>query len=186
MTCHRRENVHIKKSFLAIMDLVSKAGKKVYFPASYRTQKVIKEMKLTTPKNLIIADPVGYEEILMLMTHSLGVFTDSGTLIEETCVLNVPAVQMRKSTERPQVYDVQSAVKFDPDQPRKYTPAIVLKKLEKITKTKWLHTLGDGKSSQRIAEDIIHRFKTNHLRGHLPENNHLPIQRSFREDGIEI
>jgi len=186
MTCHRRENVHIKKSFLAILNLVKHADAPVYFPASYRTQKVIKSEKITIPKNLIVTDPIGYEEILILMTHSKGVITDSGTLIEETCVLNIPAVQMRKSTERPQVYDVKSCVKFDPDQPEKYTSAIVLKKLKKITGTKWQHTLGDGKSSQRIAEDLIQRLRTNNLRGHLPEYNHLPIQRSFIEDGIEI
>ena len=186
MTCHRRENVHIPKSFLSIMNLVANADGVVFFPASYRTQRVIKEMNLTPPKNLIIVDPIGYEEMLILLTNSKGVFTDSGTLVEETCVLNIPAVQMRKSTERPQVYDVGSCVKFDPDQPQKYTPEIVLGKLKKISDTKWKHTLGDGKSSQRIAEDLIKRLRTGNLRGHLPENNHLPIQRSFIEDGIEL
>ena len=37
-----------------------------------------------------------------------------------------------------------------------------------------------------IAEDIIQRLRTNNIRGHLPENSHLPIKRSFMEDGIEI
>jgi UDP-N-acetylglucosamine 2-epimerase (non-hydrolysing) len=186
MTCHRRENVHIKSSFLQIMKLVAAADAPVYFPASYRTQKVIKEEKVKVPKNLIIVDPIGYEEILLLMTHSKGVLTDSGTMVEETCVLNIPAVQMRKATERPQVYDVKSNVKFDPAQPKKYPPALIFKKLAAITGTTWEHTLGDGKSSKRIADDLIHRARTNQFRGHLPEHNHLPINRSFMEDGIEV
>ncbi|MBP6098884.1 MAG: UDP-N-acetyl glucosamine 2-epimerase [Candidatus Levybacteria bacterium] len=186
MTCHRRENVHIDKSFDAILNLVKKATHPVYFPASYRTQKIIKNRKLVLPKNLIVVDPVGYEEILILMTHSKGIFTDSGTIIEEASVLNIPAIQMRKSTERPQVYDVKGAVKFDPDQPEKYTPEIVLKKLNKITGTTWKHSLGDGKSSERIAHDLLERLRSNNLRGHLPENNHLPIKRSFMEDGINV
>lgn len=185
MTCHRRENVHIEKSFLAIMNLVKHADKMVFFPASYRTQKVMKHMRLKPPKNLIITDPVGYEEILILMTNSCGVFTDSGTLAEEACVLNIPSVQMRKSTERPQVYDVKSSIKFDPDKPNIYTPEIVFKKLKKISGTKWKHTLGDGKASERIANDLIYRLRNNKLRGHLPENSHLPIQRAFIEDGIK-
>lgn len=186
MTCHRRENVHIDNSFDAILNLVSKANAKVYFPASYRTQKLIKKRKLKLPRNIIITDPVGYEEILVLMTHSKGVLTDSGTMVEETCILNIPAVNIRKSTERPQIYDVKGAVKFDPDQVKKYTPEIVFKKLEKITGTRWKHTLGDGRSSERIANDIITRLREGRLRGFLPENNHLPIQRSFMEDGIRI
>ncbi len=186
MTCHRRENVHIEKSFLAIMDLVTYAKEPIYFPASYRTQKVMKEMQSKKPKNLIVVDPIGYEEILILMTHSKAVITDSGTLNEEACVLNIPCINMRKATERPQVYDVKSCVKFDPDQPQKYTPEIVFNKLTKITGTTWQQTLGDGKASERIANDILKRIRENQLRGHLPENSHLPIQRSFIEDGIEI
>lgn len=186
MTCHRRENVHINESFDAILRFVSYAKYPVYFPASYRTQRVIKQRKLKLPKNLIMVDPIGYEEILILMTHAKGVFTDSGTIIEEASVLNIPAVQIRKSTERPQVYDVKGAVKFDPDQPQKYTPIIVYKKLNKITGTHWKHTLGDGKSSKRIAKDIIKRLRSGNIRGHLPENNHLPIARSFMEDGITV
>ncbi len=133
-----------------------------------------------------MVDPVGYEEMLILITHSKGVFTDSGTLIEEASVLNIPAVQIRKSTERPQVYDVKGTVKFDPDQPEKYTPEIVYKKLEKITGTRWKNTLGDGHASERIAKDLIHRLRKNKLRGHLPKNSNLPIKRSFMEDGIQI
>lgn len=186
LTCHRRENVHIEKSFDSILALISKAKYPVYFPASYRTQKIIKQRRIKTPKNLILVDPVGYEEMLILMTNSKGIFTDSGTVIEEASIFNIPAVQMRKSTERPQVYDVGGTVKFDPDQPEKYTPEIIYKKLEKITGRSWKHTLGDGRASERIAKDIINRLRSGRLRGHLPENSNLPLERSFIEDGIKI
>ncbi len=186
MTCHRRENVHIDKSFKAIIDLVSKAKYPIYFPASYRTQKVVKEKNIKLPKNLIVADPIGYEDMLKLLTFAKAVITDSGTLNEEACILNIPCINLRKSTERPQVYDVKSSVKFDPDQPNKYPVSIVYKKLEKITGTKWNNPFGDGKSSERIANDIINRLKQGRIRGFLPENNHLPINRSFIEDGIEL
>lgn len=186
MTCHRRENVHIDKSFDAILKFVTKAKYPIYFPASFRTQKVIKKRKIKLPSNIIMVDPVGYEEILILMTHSKAVFTDSGTIIEEASVLNIPAVQIRKSTERPQVYDVKGSVKFDPDQPKKYPPEIVYKKLEKISNRRWKHELGDGKASKRIANDLIDKLRNNKLRGHLIENLHLLYKRSFMEDGIKI
>jgi UDP-N-acetylglucosamine 2-epimerase (non-hydrolysing) len=185
MTCHRRENVHIENSFNAIIDLVESSDLPVYFPASYRTQKVMKENGFDKVRNLIIVDPVGYEEILILMTHSRGVITDSGTIPEECSVLNIPCIQMRKATERPQVYDVGGCVKFDPDRIGDYPPKIVLEKLRSLVGKKWEHSLGDGFSSQRIAEDLIDRVRTSRLRGHLYENNHLPIQRSLREDGLD-
>lgn len=186
LTWHRRENVHIDKSMKSIINLLSKSDLPVYFLASYRTQKVLKKNKIKLPKQVIMVDPVGYEELLILLTNSRAVFTDSGTLCEEASVLNVPCINIRKSTERPQVYDVLGAVKFDPDQPEKYTPEIIYKKLNKIIGTTWKQTLGDGKASERIANDLIKRLRENRLRGHLPENNHLPIKRSFMEDGIKI
>src|SRR3989344_6931566 len=186
MTCHRRENVHIPKSFLNIMKMVEYAKDPVYFSASYRTQTVMKEMRIIPPKNLIVVNPIGYEELLLLMTHAKAVITDSGTVNEEACILGIPCINIRKATERPQVYDARSAIKFDPDQPAKYTLEVIFKKLKKITGTTWKQPLGDGKGTQQIAEDIIKRLRENQLRGHLPTDNHLPIQRSFMEDGIEI
>jgi len=83
MTCHRRENVHIRRSFENILALLADTDRKIYFPASYRTQKVIRQTGLTLPPNVIMVDPIGYEEILCLMVNSRGVITDSGTVVEE-------------------------------------------------------------------------------------------------------
>jgi UDP-N-acetylglucosamine 2-epimerase (non-hydrolysing) len=186
MTCHRRENVHIPSSFAAILNLTAAAKRTVYFPASYRTQKVIRQTGLTVPPNVIMVDPIGYEEILCLMVNSRGVITDSGTVVEETCVLQIPSLQMRKSTERPQVYDVGSSVKFDPAEPDQYPTAEVFRKLESLHGKKWAHTLGDGKASLRIAEDLHRRIVENDFARHKPEQYHLPISRSYRDDGLRI
>jgi UDP-N-acetylglucosamine 2-epimerase (non-hydrolysing) len=190
MTCHRRENVHIEKSFLTIMNMIKEAPLPVYFSASYRTQKVMKELKnkgkLKEIKNLIVVDPTSYEEILILITHAKAVFTDSGTMVEETSILNVPTVQIRKATERPQVYDTGGCIKFDPAEPEIYTPELIFKKLNKIYERKWKHNLGDGKSSERIAKDLIKRLRTGKLRGHEYKDLHLPYQRSIMEDVIKV
>jgi UDP-N-acetylglucosamine 2-epimerase (non-hydrolysing) len=184
MTCHRRENVHIPSSLRAIVELIGQAPHPVFFPASYRTQKVLREMQLPLPKNARMVDPIGYEEMLCLMVNSRGVITDSGTVVEETCVLQVPSVQMRKATERPQVYDVGSSVKFDPAEPAKYPAERVYAKLEGLFGKKWKHTLGDGKSSQRIAEDLRRRLIEGDFARHRPEHYHVPVARSWREDGL--
>lgn len=186
MTCHRRENVHIRESFKSIMDLVAAAPRKVYFPASYRTQKVLQEYGLTLPRNVIMVDPVGYEEFLVLMTNSAGVVTDSGTVVEETCVLGTPSLQMRRSSERPQTYDVGSSVKFDPTQPAKYPAQTVFAKLEALRGRKWKHGLGDGKASRRIYEDVVNRLMTGTVACHRPQDYHIEVRRSYREDGIKL
>src|SRR5207244_1934931 len=120
MTCHRRENVHIRGSLEAILHLIGQAPYPIYFPASYRTQKELRQTGLAVPANTIMVDPIGYEEILCLMVNSRGVITDSGTVVEETCVLEVSALQVRKSTERTQVYDVGWGVEFAPAEVEQY------------------------------------------------------------------
>ena len=109
----------------------------MYFPASYRTQKVLTEMGLIVPANVRMVDPIGYEEMLCLMVNSRGLITDSGTVVEETCVLQIPSLQMRKSTERPQVYDVGSSVKFDPAKPEDFPASVVFEKLESLFGKRW-------------------------------------------------
>jgi UDP-N-acetylglucosamine 2-epimerase len=184
MTCHRRENVHIRSSLEAILDLIGQADAPVYFTASYRTQKQLQEYGLTLPDNVIMVDPIGYEEILVLIAYGKGVITDSGTVVEETAVLGVPSVQMRKATERPQVYDCHSSVKFDPARAADYPADEVFRKVNYIAGTTWKHGLGDGKASQRIVDDLARRARENDFRGHLPENHHLDTTRSYMEDGL--
>jgi UDP-N-acetylglucosamine 2-epimerase len=185
-TWHRRENVHIESSVKSIIELLSKAPMMVYMPTSYRTQKVLKEMSLTIPDNVKIVDPVGYNEFLVLMTNSGGVITDSGTVVEETSVLGIPSLQMRKATERPQTYDSKSSVKFDPSRPKDYPAELIYKKLSFLSKTKWEHNLGDGKASERIYLDVVDKLINNKVSNHKREDYHLNTERSYREDGITV
>jgi len=186
MTCHRRENVHIRESFENILALLGYTDRKIYFPASYRTQKILNEYGLSLPDNVIMIDPIGYHEILVLMTNARGVITDSGTVVEETCVLQVPSLQIRKATERPQVYDAGSSVKFDPDQAELYPHDVVYQKFESLYGKTWEHKLGDGKASERIVKDLLNRLRNDGFRMHKPEDYHLPIDRSYREDGLQL
>jgi UDP-N-acetylglucosamine 2-epimerase (non-hydrolysing) len=185
MTCHRRENVEHPRALEAILRLVGEAPYPVYFPASYRTQQRLHDFSLALPSNLNIVDPIGYEEMLCLMVGARGVLTDSGTVVEEACVLQVPSVQMRRATERPQVYDARSSVKFDPAEPESYPPPTVYSKLELLVGTRWRHNLGDGRASERIADDLHSRLVTGDFSRHRPEHYHVPIDRSYRRDGLD-
>ncbi len=184
MTCHRRENVERREPLAAVLDLLRRTDRKVFFAASYRPQANLKRFDLRLPPNVVLVDPIGYTEMLLLMTHARGVITDSGTVVEETAVLQVPSVQMRKATERPQVYDCGSSVKFDPDNPARYPAEKVWHKLEQLHGRGWSHNLGDGLASERIVADLSHRLRTDGFRLHRPEHYHRNIARPYRDDGL--
>lgn len=183
-TAHRRENVEDYGNLQSILKLLEELEKQVVFPASYRTQSNIKTFKLDIPKNVQIIDPIGYNLMLSLMSSSQAVITDSGTVVEEASIIGVPSVQMRKSTERPQTYDCNSSIKYDPAVTSIKT---VLKKLKMIENTSWNHGFGDGKSSERIIQDLEERLlyrKNKSFDTHSPEDYHISIKRSFQNDNI--
>ena len=185
-TAHRRENVENSHSLTSIIDLFASFNEVVVFPASYRTQKSLIRFGISIPKNVLLIDPIGYKEMLALMSLAKAVVTDSGTVVEETAILGVPSIQMRKATERPQTYDCKSSIKF--------VPGIddinqTIEKLSKIEGTSWTHNLGDGRASDRLIADLEKRLTGTagtKVSTHNPEDYHLPIERSYRSDGIEF
>ncbi len=180
MTCHRRENVDSAVSLQRILDLAGMCPGTLVFPAGYRTQARIREFQLEIPSNVRLIDPIGYAELMELIDASTAVLTDSGTIVEEAAVLGVPSVQMRTSTERPQVYDCGGSVKFDPhvDQTAEDMANVVRSAADRRSST-WTHTLGDGFASKRIADDLVARFKSGNWSGHKPNPSLRPIDRNY-------
>jgi UDP-N-acetylglucosamine 2-epimerase len=185
-TCHRRENVEDASSLSRVFDLFKQSRLPVHFAASYRTQKNIQRYGLTLPSNVSVVDPIGYEEMLLLMTNARGIFTDSGTVVEEAAILQVPSVQMRRSTERPQVYDCRSSIKFDPGNPERFSPDNTIARFDLLVGTKWEHRLGDGAASTRIVSDLMKRLAEENFAGHSPQcySQRARVARSWRDDAV--
>jgi UDP-N-acetylglucosamine 2-epimerase (non-hydrolysing) len=186
MTCHRRESVESPEPLRAILELIAQSPWPIYFTASYRTQRRLVEFGLSLPSDVIMVDPIGYKELLVLLANSRGALTDSGTVVEETAIIGVPSLQIRKATERPQVYDCGSSVKFDPARPEDYPHDEVFAKLEGLYGRTFDHGLGDGHASERLVEDLVRRVTTDTVRGHRPEDSHIDVSRSYREDGLVL
>jgi UDP-N-acetylglucosamine 2-epimerase (non-hydrolysing) len=168
MTCHRRENIENKESLERVLNLAKASPYKVIFPAGYRTQEKLREFACVIPDNVHICDPIGYLELLELLTRAEAVLTDSGTIVEEAAVLGVPSIQMRHSTERPQVYDWGASVKFDPTL-HDINPVSKIEKLLSLKSSVWKHTFGDGNSSERIANSILEKYEGRCFSSHDPK-----------------
>jgi UDP-N-acetylglucosamine 2-epimerase len=186
MTCHRRESVESPEPLRAILELLEHSPWPIYFTASYRTQRRLVDFDLSLPPNVTMVDPIGYKELLVLLGNSRGALTDSGTVVEETAIIGVPSLQIRKATERPQVYDCGSSVKFDPARPEDYPPDDVFAKLEGLYGKTFDHGLGDGHASERLVDDLVARVTTDTVRGHRAEDSHIDVSRSYREDGLVL
>ena len=176
-TCHRRENILDFDSLNSIIDLMHKTKKKIIFPMGYKTQEQIKIFNIETEENILILDPIGYIEFMYLLGNSRYVISDSGTVVEEACILGVPSIQLRKSTERPEVYEVNSSVKFDPTVMNEYEK--ILSDVESIVGTEWENPFGDGSASEKIANDIRDMYINDSFCRHKRQDYPFDTDRSY-------
>ena len=176
-TCHRRENILDEGSFRSIINLVNTVQDKIIFPMGYKTQEQLNEFGLKINKNVYITNPIGYIEFMYLLDNSKYVISDSGTVVEEACILGVPSVQARKSTERPEVYEVRASVKCDPTSKVRYDK--IISDVEKLIGTKWEHPFGTGDASEKIAKDIRNMYIDDSFRRHNRESYPFSTDRSY-------
>jgi len=114
VSAHREENIDIEKNFLSLVDSLNKVAEEFKVPIIYSTHprswKKIEEKKIKFNPLIKNLRPFGFFEYNKLQQNAFCVLSDSGTLSEESSILNFPAVLIRTSTERPEVLDKGSIV----------------------------------------------------------------------------
>lgn len=115
VTAHRAENVDHPAHLAAIMTglnlVAEKHGKRIICSIHPRTAARIKEhLKLTMHPLVEFHEPFGFFDFLLLEQNACCALTDSGTVQEECCIMGVPTVTMRKTTERPETVDCGSNI----------------------------------------------------------------------------
>ena len=180
VTCHRRENILNPQSFENIMNLLNNIeNTNVIFPMGYKTQEILRESNYKLGNHIKVIDPIGYLEFMYLLKNSEYVATDSGTVVEEACILGIPSIQMRYSTERPEVYDVKASVKFDPTVNDDLAISVITK-VNSLISTKWSNPFGDGTASEIIVNDLVELSKQNNFKKHNSSDYPFDVSNSFK------
>ncbi len=96
-TIHRQENTDDVQKLQQLFTAFSNLDKPVLMPLHPRTRKLIENINYS--KNILIIEPVGYLELLHLLSHSAKVLTDSGGLQKEAFFLSKPCITLRDETE---------------------------------------------------------------------------------------
>lgn len=98
LTIHRASNT-TKFNLHKIFNAISLINETFIFPIHPRTQKLINDISMQIPSNIITIDPIGYIDMLQLMRNSQKIFTDSGGLQKEAYLLKKPCITLRNTTE---------------------------------------------------------------------------------------
>lgn len=114
LSTHREENVDSEASYNKLINSVNCIAeyynKPIIFSVHPRTQAWLDKRKTKLHQLIKISKPFGLLDYIKLQQNAYCVISDSGTLSEESSILNFPAVLIRTSTERPESLDTGGMV----------------------------------------------------------------------------
>ena len=114
VSAHREENIDIEEHFLSLMNAINDMAEQYQMPVIYsthpRSRKFIEQRNFQFHPLVQSLQPFGFLDYNKLQMNSYCVLSDSGTLSEESAMLNFAGVLIRTSTERPEVLDKGTVV----------------------------------------------------------------------------
>lgn len=146
VSAHREENISSEKNFLGLVESLNLIAEKFNFPIIVsthpRTRKMIETKGVILHKNIQLLKPLGFNDYNALQLNSYAVLSDSGTISEESSILNFPALNIRQAHERPEAMEEASVMMVG------LNPERIMQALEQVS----IQSRGDKREFRRVAD----------------------------------
>lgn len=114
VSAHRAENIGSEKNFADLMQSLNEIATKYEFPIIVsthpRTRNMIEKKKIKMRPEIQLLKPLGFHDYNALQMRSYAVLSDSGTISEESSILNFRALNIRQAHERPEAMEEASVM----------------------------------------------------------------------------
>jgi len=114
VSAHREENINSDKNFHGLFDALNRIAEKFKLPIIIsthpRTRIRLEKEKLKLNPLIQTLKPMGFSDYVHLQINAKAVLSDSGTISEESSILNFPAINIRDAHERPEAMEEASVI----------------------------------------------------------------------------
>ena len=114
VSSHREENINSEKNFDGLIESLNLIAEKFGYPIIVsthpRTRNMIDKMKVVVRPEIQFLKPLGFHDYNALQMRSYAVLSDSGTISEESSILNFRALNIRDAHERPEAMEEASVM----------------------------------------------------------------------------